>query len=195
MPPPKPRAHRLFGEVSVSLEKPLGLLLEEEDDGCVVVKEVREGGSAFGCPDVSEGSQVVMAAGLDCRGLGLDEVMEAIGAASSPVDLRLATNTCLIKIIDDGESTFVSAKTGDNLRKALLQAGAKIYDFRGTLTNCNGGGQCGTCVVALDDAPAFTPRSDWEAGKLKGRSENHRLSCQVLVAGDQATVTLRPPKK
>lgn len=35
------------------------------------------------------------------------------------------------------------------------------------MTNCNGGGQCGTCVVQVVEAEGWDPRSEWEAGKLK----------------------------
>lgn len=35
------------------------------------------------------------------------------------------------------------------------------------MTNCNGGGQCGTCAVQVEQAEGWDPRSDWEAGKLK----------------------------
>lgn len=35
------------------------------------------------------------------------------------------------------------------------------------MTNCNGGGQCGTCAVQVDQADGWDPRSDWEAKKLK----------------------------
>lgn len=34
------------------------------------------------------------------------------------------------------------------------------------MTNCNGGGQCGTCVVQMDDAEGWDERSEWEANKL-----------------------------
>lgn len=39
--------------------------------------------------------------------------------------------------------------------------------FRRQMTNCNGGGQCGTCAVQVDKADGWDPRSDWEANKLK----------------------------
>lgn len=40
------------------------------------------------------------------------------------------------------------------------------YSLR-KVSNCNGGGQCGTCVVQVEDADGWDKRSDWEAGKLK----------------------------
>ena len=77
----------------------------------------------------------------------------------------------------------------------LQAANAKVYDFKGVLTNCNGAGQCGTCVVNVAD-DAFGPRYDWETAKLKGRPETHRLACQTLVTdAPNATITLRPPRK
>lgn len=43
-----------------------------------------------------------------------------------------------------------------------------VYSLRtAKVSNCNGGGQCGTCVVQVKDADGWDERSDWEAGKLK----------------------------
>jgi len=137
---------------------------------------------------------VVSVGGKNCESASLDEVMEAVGDAASPVKLVFRTEYCLLKVIDGDESSFVTAREGDNLRVALLDAGKKVYDFRGMMTNCNGGGQCATCVVDVADL-AFGPQSDWEASKLKGRPPTHRLSCQTLVSGaGAATVTLRATK-
>lgn len=133
----------LRAEISVVLEKPLGLLLEEdENEKGVYVKEILDSGSAASCDDINEGWRVVSAGGIECAELNLEQVMAAIGSAPSPVELRLKSTTCLLKVVDpDKGSTFVSAQIGDNLRSVLLQSGAKIYDFKGVLTNCNGGGQ------------------------------------------------------
>ncbi|KAJ8613945.1 hypothetical protein CTAYLR_008783 [Chrysophaeum taylorii] len=180
--------------VSVSLEKPLGLVLEEKEDG-VYVKEILETGSAFECEDISEGQRILEVESLDCSELGFDDVMGAIGDAASPVSLSLESTVCLAKLVDPKSGvTFASLERGENLRRALLANSANVYDFKGTLTNCNGAGQCGTCVVAVDDAPDFAPRSGWESDKLEGRPETHRLACQTLVAGERATITLRPTK-
>lgn len=141
---PRPSSSALSAEISVVLEKPLGLLLEEdENEKGVYVKEILDSGSAASCDEINEGWRVVSAGGIECAELNLEQVMAAIGSAPSPVELRLKSTTCLLKIVDpDKGSTFVSAQIGDNLRTVLLQSGAKIYDFKGVLTNCNGGGQC-----------------------------------------------------
>ena len=41
-----------------------------------------------------------------------------------------------------GETTF-EVKKGANLRKELLARKQELYDFKGKMMNCNGGGQCG----------------------------------------------------
>lgn len=112
-----------------------------------------------------------------------------------PSRLLAETEAASLTVVDGDSTTVVAAKGGDNLRRVLLDAKAKVYDFKGMLTNCNGGGQCGTCVVAIADE-AFGPRYEWETAKLQGRPATHRLACQTLVVGGtDATITLRPPKE
>ena len=45
--------------------------------------------------------------------------------------------------------------------------GLAVHRADHQMTNCNGGGQCGTCAVQVEEAEGWDPRSDWEAGKLK----------------------------
>ena len=78
-----------------------------------------------------------------------------------------------------------------NLRRALLDNKCDLYTFMTTMTNCNGGGQCGTCAVVVEN-DAFGPRNDWEDGKLKGKPGSARLACQTVIAGNSATVVLQP---
>ncbi len=95
--------------------------------------------------------------------------------------------------------TTLEVKPGANLRKTLQGAKVDVYDFVGKISNCNGAGQCGTCVVKLE-SKVWGPRSEYEAEKIKkgkkyGEGEEYRLACQTVVEGGEATVTLRPPKK
>ena len=80
--------------VTLSLEKPLGLVLEESDaagggGGGVVVAGVNEGGSAYLSPSRGSltGSTISTVMGVDVSRSGFDDVMEAIIGAPSPVDI------------------------------------------------------------------------------------------------------------
>ncbi|CAM9853976.1 unnamed protein product [Laminaria digitata] len=152
--------------------------------------------------------------GQDVTGATFDSIMEALVAAPAgvPIDLVFRDPSvpspapspppppppvaaCEIRVMGaDGKALgVVKAKTGDNLRKALLAGKVEVYDMVGKMTNCNGGGQCGTCAVQVEKAEGWDPRSDWEAGKLKGRPESQRLACQTIIGGD-ATIIAKPRK-
>jgi ferredoxin len=90
--------------LTLSLDKPLGLVLEEYDDdddndgtgtnnngpgGGVVVVGVNEGGSAYLSPsrDALPGSIIATVMGVDVSLMGLDDVMDAIIGAPSPVEV------------------------------------------------------------------------------------------------------------
>jgi len=69
------------GIISVSLEKPLGMILEEVEESApkgVKVEELVESGSAYACEykDTLIGCKVVQVMGEDCRSLSFDDVME-----------------------------------------------------------------------------------------------------------------------
>ncbi|EWM26017.1 ferredoxin [Nannochloropsis gaditana] len=100
---------------------------------------------------------------------------------------------------DGAQLRVIEAKPGSNLRKTLQASKIDVYDLMGKMTNCNGAGQCGTCVVKVT-SPSWGLRSEYEADKiLKGRkfgeSEEYRLACQTTVERGEATVVVRPPKK
>jgi ferredoxin len=42
-------------------------------------------------------------------------------------------------------------QTVHNLRQKALENDIDIYKLVGKLTNCGGYGQCGTCIVAIDE--------------------------------------------
>jgi hypothetical protein len=85
--------------VSLSLEKPLGLVLEESDDGLggAVVAGVNEGGSAHRLPSSTKesllGLKISSVMGVDVSRLSFDDVMDAIVGAPSPVDVSLRVPT------------------------------------------------------------------------------------------------------
>lgn len=203
-------AATMAADVSVALAKPLGLVLEEVTEGTssgVFVEDILDGGSAFGCDEIKRGMRLVSAEGRDCTKLGFDDVMDCLGAAISPVDLVFSDArggdedgdeepevpvTLRVTSPDKPELT-IDAFAGDNLRTALQAGGAGIYDKWGVITNCNGGGQCGTCVVEVIGGEGCGEKSEWETKKLGKRPATHRLSCQTNIEGD-ATIALRPPK-
>lgn len=198
--------------LSLSLEKPLGMILEEVEEGApqgVFVLELAEDGSAAAAPekDVIVGSALVKVMGEDVTILGFDDVMEKIINAPSPVDLELvveaavetadeaeveeeedtgfALGTVVTVVVQrDGEPDLsIEAKVGDNLRKTLLENQVEVYrGFKAKIGNCGGGGQCGFCAVEFMDSEGWAPRSDYEANKIKN-SPNSRLSCLNNIQG------------
>ncbi|KAG5190451.1 hypothetical protein JKP88DRAFT_192205 [Tribonema minus] len=197
--------------VDVSLPKPLGIALEELQPGKpagVRVQEVREGGSAIKSGDVLPGMVLVSLNGIDCTTKDFDTIMDMlIGATDSqPIQLSFSlevddeqipqpikTGPCELHVLlPKGETMVLKARNGDNLRKVLMAGKVSIYEGLAVMTNCNGAGQCGTCVTKVV-GQGWSPRSDYEANKLKGRPQSHRLACQTLVEGD-AVITVRPAK-
>lgn len=83
----------------------------------------------------------------------------------------------------------------------MLAGKADLYDTWGKVMNCGGGGQCGTCAVAIleDAAGVCSPRTGAEQGKLKGKPADWRLACQTNVGdgtnGGAVRVRIRPQKK
>lgn len=93
-----------------------------------------------------------------------------------------------IKFVEEGKE--VVAASGANLRFKALENGVDLYTFAGKMMNCGGYGQCGTCVVEITEGMEnLSPRTEVEERKLKKRSANCRLACQVLVNGPVSVVT------
>jgi ferredoxin len=85
--------------LSLQLEKPLGLILEEADDhsssttgGGVIVTQVNEGGSAYNSPNSAllPTSKVIKVNGRDVSNMSFDDVMDVIVDANSPLDIQFA---------------------------------------------------------------------------------------------------------
>ncbi|NJR48490.1 MAG: (2Fe-2S)-binding protein [Leptolyngbyaceae cyanobacterium CSU_1_3] len=82
------------------------------------------------------------------------------------------------------EGKEVVAANGANLRIKAIENGVDLYTFKGKLVNCGGYGQCGTCVVeVVDGLENLSPRTEFEARKLKNKPETYRLACQAIVQG------------
>lgn len=88
------------------------------------------------------------------------------------------------------ENKEVIAANGANLRLKAMQNNIDIYKFIGKMTNCGGGGNCGTCIVEIDEGMEnLSQRTDTENRMLKKKPENYRLACQTVVNGAVRVVT------
>lgn len=194
-------------KVTVSVSRPLGVVFEEVEENSqrgVYVYEVSEGNiKATGT--IHQGMMLLSVNDQDVRRCHFDQVMDLIKAVSEDTDLVLTfmdSNDIFrgkailnVKLPDGGGVRTIECLKGQMLRDVLTQAQLDVYDLRGKMTNCGGGGVCGTCVVNVETAEDddWEPRSTLEKARLKRYSENARLSCCMPVEGD-ATVSLRPPK-
>ncbi|MBW4447563.1 MAG: 2Fe-2S iron-sulfur cluster binding domain-containing protein [Hassallia sp. WJT32-NPBG1] len=88
------------------------------------------------------------------------------------------------------ENKEVIAADGANLRLKAIQNNIDIYKFIGKMTNCGGGGNCGTCIVEIvEGMENLSERTDTEKRILKKKPENYRLACQTVVNGAVSVVT------
>jgi ferredoxin len=93
-----------------------------------------------------------------------------------------------IKFVNENKEAI--AMDGVNLRIKAMENNVDIYKFMGKMTNCGGYGQCGTCVVEIvEGLENLSPRTDFEAFKLKRKPDNYRLACQVIVNGNISVKT------
>lgn len=74
----------------------------------------------------------------------------------------------------------------------MLSANFDVYSGKAKLTNCGGGGVCGTCAVAVE-AEDWEERPAFEAQRLRKYAPNCRLSCNTKIEGD-CEVFISPPK-
>ena len=187
--------------LSVELDKPLGMILEEVEEGAangVFVKELAEEGSAATSEykDKLQGLKLLSVMGEDVSSLVFDDVMEKLIDAPSPVSIEfqlsgaeedegLAIGTPVtISVVQDGKPDLaIDAEVGDNLRKVLLDNGVEVYKgMKQKLGNCGGGGQCTFCAFDFVEATGWEERSEYEDGKLK-KSPNARLTCLNNIQG------------
>lgn len=67
-----------------------------------------------------------------------------------------------------------------------------IYTIGGKLRNCGGAGQCGTCMISVEDGAYSTNgKAPKEEIMLKDRPDNWRLACRTLIHGD-CTIRTKP---
>lgn len=199
--------------LDLTLEKPLGILLEEVEEGTpsgVQVEELSEAGSAFQSPYQSQllGRKVARVMDQDVTQMSFDEVMECIINAPSPLQIAFEMEeeedggnedtpqyevgtTVTIQVKQEAQKDlFVQAKVGDNLRKTLLENKVELYrGLKKKLGNCGGGGQCTFCAVDFVESDGWQPRSDYEDQKI-GKLPTARLACLNNIQGP---ATIRVP--
>jgi ferredoxin len=92
------------------------------------------------------------------------------------------------------EPRVLEAPVGSNLRKVLLENKIDVYTLRGKLTNCGGGGQCGTCIVDITEGQYNTNPRGWREARIfenKQAPDSWRLSCCTKIEGP-ITVHTKP---
>ncbi len=195
--------------LSLELEKPLGMILVEVEEGApkgVYVKELAEGGSASSSQYSNRlvGCKIVTVMGKDMTCLDFDNVMSNIIDAPSPVLMEVEVDdiqpagpdpfpigtAVTINVIQSDKPTLaIQAKVGDNLRQVLLDNNVELYrGLKQKLGNCGGGGQCTFCAADFVESKGWEPRSDYEANKLK-KYPDARLCCLNNIQGP-ATIKL-----
>ena len=198
--------------MSLSLAKPLGIILEEMEEGKssgVFVKEVNEGGSAFQYADLIRGCKLSAVQGQDVTQSSFDSVMdkiinapatvelqvlvnkakaeietEAVDSKPSPASLEVGTPVTIVFQQPGSPDVQITAKVGDNLRTTLLDNGIELYQgLKQKLGNCGGGGQCTFCAVDLVQDDGWLERSEYEDNKLTRLGSKARLACLNNIQG------------
>ena len=96
-----------------------------------------------------------------------------------------------IKFVNEAKEAI--AMDGANLRMKALENNIDIYKFMAKLSNCNGYGQCGTCIVEIvEGLENLSPKTESEERKLKNKPKNYRLACQTSVNQGNVSVKTKP---
>lgn len=204
-------AFQLSAMLSLELEKPLGIILEEVEENAasgVKVEELSDAGSAYASEyrDQLVGLKVAQVMGTDVSNMVFDDVMDCIIDAPSPVSIAFYVDdddddgeseagsgavetfevgaAVQIKVIQEGvDDKTIDATVGDNLRKTLLDNNVELYrGLKKKLGNCGGGGQCTFCAVDFVDSEGWQDRSDYENGKI-AKFPTGRLACLNNIQG------------
>jgi ferredoxin len=104
---------------------------------------------------------------------------------ASPFADTAQKQTYTVKVTQGDRCTIVKIEEGTDLRRALIKEKVDVYTLGGKLRNCGGGGQCGTCLVSVEEGLNNTnQKSPKEEIMLESKPENWRLACRTLVYGD-----------
>lgn len=185
--------------MTLSLPKPLGLILEEVEEGKaagVYVASFADAGSALEYSSTIQDAKLTAVQGTDVSNMDFDSVMEAIIHAPATVDIEFHVSKddgegeysvgtpVIIKFVgDDGRELEMNAAVGDNLRKIMLANGVEVYQgMKQKLGNCGGGGTCTFCAVDIIESQGWAERSDYEDQRL-AKLPVARLACLNAIQG------------
>jgi len=180
-------------QVTVTLEKPLGAVLEGCSPVGVRVEALQDGGSAATTGLLKKGDRLLTIQGNDVATASFDAVMEMLVDAPPEVELGV-TRTVIVRrprvvappptLIVDGVAS--EAVSGTILRTAVIGTGATLYrSLKAKMSNCGGAGQCSTCWVnVVDGMDNLSPRTEAEERKGKKKPATYRMSCQAFLNGD-----------
>ncbi|KAJ6824730.1 photosynthetic NDH subunit of subcomplex B 3, chloroplastic [Iris pallida] len=94
------------------------------------------------------------------------------------------------RLLPDGmpDIAIRPARGGRKLRDIMLDCHVDLYGpYDKPLSNCSGGGTCGTCLVEVVDGKEFlSPRTDKEKELLKRKPKSWRLACQTTVGNQDS---------
>eukprot|EP00241_Pyramimonas_parkeae_P011588 CAMPEP_0114254810 /NCGR_PEP_ID=MMETSP0058-20121206/17203_1 /TAXON_ID=36894 /ORGANISM="Pyramimonas parkeae, CCMP726" /LENGTH=205 /DNA_ID=CAMNT_0001369105 /DNA_START=267 /DNA_END=884 /DNA_ORIENTATION=+ len=191
-------------EVIVTVRRPLGMVLAEQvGTGSVFVEELVTGGNAELSGEIQVGD-VILACGVSAdamiEGSNFDEVMDALGSSpQSPEMVLRLSRLCAapppppastVEAMVD-QVTQLTLEPESVLRNALLDNKVDLYTNWGKMSNCGGGGSCGTCVVqVLEGMDQLSAKSEAELKLLRKKPSDYRLACQTVCEG-RGSGTLR----
>ena len=189
---------RKIRQISVTLAKPLGAVLEECPPAGVRVEELQDGGSAAETGLLKKGDRIRSVQGVDVSQADFDEVMELLVGAPAEVELGVGrvvvTRRPRIAPTLTVDGSPVEVESGVIMRTAITANGFELY--RGLMAKaqqCGGGGQCNLCWVdVVDGADKLSPKTDAERKRGKKKPESFRMACQALINGP---VSVRIPDK
>lgn len=191
--------------ITIQVKKPLGLgLIENEENkkSGVCVDELDDG-SVKSSGKISKGMYLLKVNQNDVRYEDFDTILDIlVGIPESqtismefidPRKVFRGPAKLIVKNLEQKTTTTIESLKGLNLRSVLLGSNIDLYENKAKLTNCAGGGTCGTCAVEICDNEFWEARPDFEARKLKRYSDKARLACNTVIEGD-CTVIIKPQK-
>ncbi|MCB9831380.1 MAG: (2Fe-2S)-binding protein [Planctomycetes bacterium] len=95
----------------------------------------------------------------------------------------------MARVTIQNEARTIEVPANANLRKALLDAKAPLYDGVRKILNCHGHGKCASCeILVIAGADQLSPRTPAEHKKLETYDVHSRLACQCSIIGDGEVV-------
>lgn len=193
---------RIQREVTITLPKPLGAVLEETAPSGVKVTGLQEGGSALDTKLLKKNDRILTVMGQNVAAARFDDVMAALVAAPEEVELGVS-RVVIVKrpaapppadpvLTIDGVAAPIDL--GAIMRNPILASGTDMYKgIMAKAQQCGGLGQCSLCWVnVVSGEENLSPRTAVELKKGAKRPPTYRMSCQAIVNGD---VAIEMPKK